>query len=180
MERGIEVTFTSRDSVGSRVTWRKRSPMTSVVYIYKCNDPPCKKVYVGETDHYPRRFDEHSRAIGGAPAFERTATARHKHPNSGLMLDADNPLIIYRSSSRLHRQTIETSCIDNFNIVAHSKANSSVKDMDIIGPIILGAASIDLRSVAVAQPNLRLSVVPGNSTIAPTIQLLTNFQDLTF
>ena len=160
VERGIEVTYTSRDSLGSRVTWRKHSPMQSVVYIYTCNDPPCDKVYVGETDYYPRRFDEHSRAIGGQPSLASYATVRHNTPNSGHKMDADNPLIIYRSSSRLYRQTIETSCIENFNMVSHTKANSCVKDMDLIGPIILGASSIDWRLIAVAQPNLRLSAVP--------------------
>merc|ERR1739842_60307 len=35
-ERGIEVIYTSRDSLGSRVTWRKRAPMESGVNILKC------------------------------------------------------------------------------------------------------------------------------------------------
>ena len=76
------------------------------------------------------------------------------------MLDADNALIPYRSSSLLHRQTIEASLITLGNTIRHTKATSSVKDMDIIGPIILGASSIDWRLIAVAQPNLSLQVVP--------------------
>ena len=163
VERGIEVIYTSRDSLGSRVTWRKRTaPMESGVYIYKCADSSCDKVYVGETNHYPRRFDEHRRAIRGSDSVQvqKHATARHIHHSSGLKLDPDSPVIVYRSSSRLHRQTIEGTMITLFNTVAHTKANSNVKDMDIIGPIILGASPIDWRLVAIAQPNLDRRVVP--------------------
>ena len=159
-ERGIEVIYTSRDSLGNRVTWRKHTPMESGVYILKCKDSSCDKVYVGESSYFPRRFDEHRRAIGGVPCMQKYATARHKHPGSGLMLDHENALIPYRSSSLLHRQTIEASLITLFNTIRHTKATSSVKDMDIIGPIILGASSIDWRLIAVAQPHLSSQVVP--------------------
>ena len=134
--------------------------MESGVYILKCKDSSCDKVYVGESSYFPRRFDEHRRAIGGVPCMKRYATARHKHPGSGLMLDPDNALIPYRSSSLLHRQTIEASLITLFNTIRHMKATFSVKDMDIIGPIILGASSIDWRLISVAQTHLSSQVVP--------------------
>ena len=159
-ERGIEVIYTSRYSLGIRVTWRKRAPMESGVYILKCIDSSCDKVYVGESSYFPRRFDEHRWAIGGVPCMNRYATARHKHPGSGLMLDPDNALIPYRSSSLLHRQTIEASLITLFHTTRHTKANSSVKDMDIIGPIILGVSAIECSLVAVVQLHLSLLVVP--------------------
>ena len=56
---------------------------------------------------------------------QKYATARHKHPGSGLMLDHENALIPYRSSSLLHRQTIEASLITLFNTIRHTKATSS-------------------------------------------------------
>ena len=98
-ERGIEVIYTSRDSLGSRVTRRKCAPMESGVNILKFIDLFCDKVYVGESSYFPKRFDEHRRTISGVESLKRYATARHKHPSSGLMLDADNALIPHRSSS---------------------------------------------------------------------------------
>ena len=87
-ERGIEVIYTSRDSLGNRVTWRKHTPMESGVYILKCKDSSCDKVYVGESSYFPRRFDEHRRTIGYVKSLKRYPTARHKLPSSVFMLDA--------------------------------------------------------------------------------------------
>ena len=72
-ERGIEVIYTSRYSLGIKVTWRKPAPMESGVYILKCIDSSCDKVYVGETSYFPIRFDEHRRAIGGVESLKRYA-----------------------------------------------------------------------------------------------------------
>ena len=88
VERVIEVIYTSRDSLDSRDTWRKRVPMESGVYILKCIDSSCDRFYVGESRYFPRRFDEHSRTIGCVKSLKRYATARHKHPSSVFMLDA--------------------------------------------------------------------------------------------
>ena len=41
-----------------------------------------------------------------------------------------------------------------------SKASSNVNDMDIIGPIILGAAPVDWKAIGKAQPDLNPAIVP--------------------
>ena len=46
-------------------------------------------------------------------------------------------------------------------ILVHSHTHqSSVKDMEIVGPIISGASSIDWTLIDIAQPNMSLQVVP--------------------
>ena len=159
VERGIDVIYSNKDSIGSRVQHRDHINTDTGVYVIRCKDTACDKVYVGESGNIPRRLEEHRQAvIVGQPSKSNYATARHTH--QGLKLDVDNAVVPYRSSSVLRRRIIEACLISLCSTVKGTKATSSTRDMDKIGPIILGASPIDWKLLATTHPTLPLHIVP--------------------
>ena len=55
---------------------------------------------------------------------------------------------------------METSLISLCTTVKDTKASSCVKDMDVIGPIVLGASPIDWKQIAAAHPTMPTHAVP--------------------
>ena len=76
------------------------------------------------------------------------------------MLDIESAVVPYRSTSTLRRRIIEASLISLCNTIKDTKASSSTRDMDVIGPIILGASPIDWKLLATVHPTMPLNVVP--------------------
>ena len=72
------------------------------------------------------------------------------------MLDIENAVVPYRSSNKLRMRIIEACLISLCTTVKDNKASSSIRDMDVLGPIIL----IDWKLLASAHPTLSLHVVP--------------------
>ena len=159
-ERGIDVIYSNKDSIGSRVKRNEHPHTDSGVYVFRCSESTCDKVYVGESGNIPRRFEEHRGAQRGRLSSSHYATAKHKHPGSGLMLDIENAVVPYRSSNKLRMKIIEACLISLCTTVKDNKASCSIRDMDILGPIILGASPIDWKLLASAHPTLSLDVVP--------------------
>ena len=95
----------------------------------------------------------------GMPAVNPVyATARHIH--QGLRLDIDSAVVPYRSTSVLRRRIIEACLISLCSTIEDTKASSSTRDMDIIGPIILGASPIDWKLMVASHPTHPPQVVP--------------------
>ena len=159
MEKGIDVMLSSKDSIKSRVTNKERRPSEAGVYILTCDKPTCHEIYVGESQHIPTCLGQHKDAIDGNSVSHKYASAKHSG-QTGHNIDISNALTPYRSTSRTHRLIIETSLIKLCNTVKDSKASSNVKDMDIIGPIILGAAPVDWKAIGKAQPDLNPAIIP--------------------
>ena len=55
-QKGVDVTYSNRDSIASRVTSKKRSPTTTKggVYMITCEKDTCHQVYVGQSKDVPR------------------------------------------------------------------------------------------------------------------------------
>ena len=159
MERGIDVLYSSNDSIKSRITSKERRPTNGGVYILPYDTPSCNEVYVGQSQNIPKCLEDHRRAIGGVNSSSHYASAKHSR-KPGHSIDPCNAIIPYRSSSKLHRLIVETSLITLCTTVKDTKASSNVRDMDTIGPIILRAAQIDWKALAKVQPNLSNSIVP--------------------
>ena len=120
--------------------------------------PSLRESYVGESGNIPRRLEDHRQAVSGHhPSKSKYATARHIH--QGFKLDVDNAVVPYRSTSVLRRRIIKACFIALCSTVDGTKATSSTRDMDKIGPIILGA-SIDWKLIAITHPTLPLHIVP--------------------
>ena len=52
-ERGIDVVFSSRDSIGRRITWNKRPRTEAGVYMIPCKQQTCEQNYVGHSQNIP-------------------------------------------------------------------------------------------------------------------------------
>ena len=157
-ERGIDVVYSGKDSLGSRVAHRNHSHTNAGVYMIPCEQQSCEKIYVGQSQNIPVRMENHVAAVGGRESLQRTAVARHRHNN--YTLDPDKVVVAYRSSSKARRLMIETSLITLCDTVHGTKASSSVTDMDTIGPILLGASNIDWKAVSRVQHNFNPLMVP--------------------
>ena len=159
MERGIDVIYSSRDSIGNRVKHNDVSNHTGV-YVIRCSDSACDEVYVGESGNLPQRFKDHRDAQSGQPSKAHYATAKHKHISGNLMLDVDNAVVPYRSASRFRRRIVEASLITLCTTVTDTKATSCVRDMDVIGPIVLESVPFNWKQLAAAHPTMPQHAVP--------------------
>ena len=148
------------DTIGTRVRRKENTDSNTGVYVLRCSDPTCDKIYVGKSGNLTQRFSTHRGAVAGQPCRASTAVAKHKHRGTGYMLDVDNAVVPYRSTNRHRRQIIETSLISLCTTVKDTKASSCVKDMDVIGPIALGASPIDWKLLATAHPTFPIHAVP--------------------
>ena len=77
------------------------------------------------------------------------------------MLDVANAVVPYRSASRVRRRIVEASLITLCTTVADTKATSCVRDMDVIGPIVLESVPFNWKQLAAAHPTMPHHAVPG-------------------
>ena len=159
--RGIDVSFTNRNSIKRHVTSGKCNTINnnSGVYIIACVKPSCENIYVGQSQNIPKRLNDHTRAKH-CSSMKYYASAKHTNLQQGHDLDSINGLVPYRSSSLSRRLIIETSLISTCNTVKGNKASSCSRDMNIIAPIILKSAPIDWKVISKAQPNFNSEIVP--------------------
>ena len=64
-ERGIDVIYSNKDSIGTRVKRNVNINTNSGVYVIRCSDPTCDEVYVGESGNLSQRFRDHHVVIAG-------------------------------------------------------------------------------------------------------------------
>ena len=159
-ERGIDVIYSNKDTIGTRVRRTENKNNNTGVYVLRCTDPACDKIYVGESGDLTQRFDVHRMAVAGQTCRASTAVAKHQHRGTGYRLDIDNAVVPYRSANRHRRRIVETSLISLCTTVKDTKASSCVKDMDVIGPIVLGASPIDWKLIAAAHPTMPTHAIP--------------------
>ena len=76
------------------------------------------------------------------------------------MLDVDNAVVPYRSASRVRRRIVEASLITLCTTVADTKTTSCVRDMDVIGPIVLESVPFNWKQLAVAHLTMPHHTVP--------------------
>ena len=93
--RGIEVAFTSRDSIGRRITHKKHTPTNSGVYVLPCKKDSCDKIYVGQSHNIPKRLDDHS-AAKHRPSMGYYTSALHSKVGRGHeLMPADSLIPIF-------------------------------------------------------------------------------------
>ena len=64
-ERGIDVIYSNKDTIGTRVRRTENKNNNIGVYVLRCSDPACDKIYVGESGDLTQRFDVHRMAVAG-------------------------------------------------------------------------------------------------------------------
>ena len=156
-QRGIDVTFTNRDSIRSRVTNKIQCATNSGIYVLTCKLDSCEKVYVGQSHNIPKRLSQHTDAKTRASMRYYTSV---KHTRRGHELEPANAVVPYKSNSLSHRLIIETCLISLLNTVPGNKASSDRRDMNILAPVILKASPIDWKIVAEIQPSLNPEIAP--------------------
>ena len=98
--RGIEVAYTSRDSIGNRITHKKHVPTKSGIYVLTCKKDSCDEVYIGQSHNIPKRLNDH-RAAKHRYSMRHYTSIRHTTTNvqRGHELMPDNSLVPYKSNS---------------------------------------------------------------------------------
>ena len=92
-ERGIDVVYTCKDSLGSRVAHKHHTHTNAGVYMIPCKQQTCEKIYVGQSQNIPVRMDDHAAAVRGVNSLQRTAVARHRHDD--YTLDSTKVVVPY-------------------------------------------------------------------------------------
>ena len=160
IERDVDVLFTSKDSIMSRITRKDPTPAIEDhgTYLLPCILPPCEQIYIGQSKQIPTRMQQHRQVIAGKNGCENLAPALHK--GNGHKLEPDDVLVPYHSTNKSRRLMVEASLITICNTVDNTQATSTTRDFDTIAPILLGASNIDWRMIATYQPSLNPKFVP--------------------
>ena len=149
--QGVELTFSSGNSIIRHITTKTIAHSNSGVYIIRCKKPDCEKIYIGQSEDIPGRLKQHTEART-QPSKRYYTTATHSRLR-GHEIVTISELVPYRSKSLSPRLVVETSLISACHTIHGNKASSSTRDIDIIGPMILqGTSSINRKSIAEAQP----------------------------
>ena len=158
-QQGVDLTFSSRNSIIRRITRKDPTHTDSGIYILTCKKTDCEMIYVGQSEDIPERLKQHTGAT--TQASKRYYTSATHSRLRGHEMDTTSQLVPFRSNSLSHRLVVETSLISACHTILGNKASSSTHDIDILSPMILQGASIDWKVIAVAQPNrLKPEVIP--------------------
>ena len=61
--QGVDLTFSNRNSIKSRLAYKKRhEPTKGGVYLIRCKKSDCEEIYVGESMDIPKRLEQHEGA----------------------------------------------------------------------------------------------------------------------
>ena len=157
-QRGVDVSFSNRDTIVSRVAGKKRSPTdsNSGVYMLTCENDTCDQVYVGHSKDIPRRLREHASAArrnqSGYSSAQHSSRRNHR-------METEQPLVPYKSNSKTHRLIVETCLISVCNTVKDNTA-SAAKDIAPIAHKIIQGIPLDWEVISRAQPNLDRKAIP--------------------
>ena len=157
--QGVELTFSSRNSIIRHITPKTNTQINSGVYILRCKKPDCERIYIGQSEDIPGRLKQHTDART-QPSKRYYTSATHSRLR-GHEMDTVSELVPYKSKSLSHRLVVESSLIASCHTIKGNKASSSTRDMDVIAPMILKGSSINWKSLVEAQPTkLRPEVIP--------------------
>ena len=95
------MTYSNRDSIKGRLAYKmKYLPGKGGVYLIKCIKADCESLYIGQSKDVPRRLGEHTGAKTQPSKMYYTSA---KHKGGGHSMDTSNGVVVYESSSLLHR-----------------------------------------------------------------------------
>ena len=155
--RGVDVSFTNRDSIKNRISSRVRSTTNSGIYALTCKKESCGRIYVGQSQNIPKRLQDHTNAKHRSSMSYYTSV---KHTFRGHELEPSHAKVPYKSNSLSHRLVIETCLISLCYTVIGNKASSNNRDMNILAPIILRSSPVDWKVLSEIQPGFNPEVVP--------------------
>ena len=147
-QKGVDVAFSNRDSIMNRVTRKTPNPTKSGVYVLGCENLDCEEVYIGQSADIPLRVSQHDQA---RRAGNRSYTSVRHSQLLGHHLDTETNLAVYKSNCKTRRKIIETALISQCNTIQGNKGDTSVKDMDILAPMILKGAPIKWKALSIVQ-----------------------------
>ena len=152
-QKGVDVTYSNRDSIASRVASKKRRPTTTKggVYMITCEKDTCHQVYVGQSKDVPRRLKEHADSVH-QPSKDSYSSGQHTRKGDGHRMMTEQELVPYKSDSYTHRLLVETSLMTVCKKVQDNKASGASRDIDLIAPMILKGAPINWKAIARAEP----------------------------
>ena len=158
-QRGVDVSYSNKDSVRSRINSRKHNNTNSGVYVLTCDGDTCQEIYVGQSKDINDRFSQHASAKT-CPVYGKSYASATHSKMRGHDIDPAKGKRPYLSTSLSHRLVIETCLISLCRTVNGNKATSNVRDMDIIAPIVLRASPVDWKVLSEVQPSLNIDIVP--------------------
>ena len=147
--RGVDLTFSSRNSLLRHITYRETTHTDSGVYILGCMPPDCERVYIGQSKHIPTRLKQHDDA--NRLRNYKYTSARHSRL-VGHKMDTTSEFALYRSNSLSHRLIVETCLIAACHTIRGNTRSYTVRDHDKIAPMILRGAPLDWELIARFQP----------------------------
>ena len=152
-QKGVDLTYSNRDSIARRLASKKRDPTNSNggVYIITCEKDTCEKVYVGQSKNIPNRLKDHADSVH-QPCKESYSSGRHTRKGDGHRMMTEQELVPYKSDSVTHRLLVETSLMTVCKKVQDNKASAATRDINLIAPMILKGAPIDWKVIAEAEP----------------------------
>ena len=155
---GVDLTYSNRNTLISRITRGDKSPVVGGVYIMECNNSECERVYVGQARDIPKRFNDHRLAKSRGDISY--STVNHSKL-AGHDMDTSSGITSFESDSLSHRLVVETSLIHACNTIRGNKSTASTRDIDLLAPIILRGAALDWNAIARIQPNtFKYNVIP--------------------
>ena len=108
-QKGVDVTYSNRDSIGSFVASKKRNPTNSKggVYMLTCAKDTCEKVYVGQSKDIPKRLKDHADSVH-QPSKKSYSSGNHTRKGDNHRMKTEEELVPYKSNSITHRLLVET------------------------------------------------------------------------
>ena len=158
-QKGVDLCFSSRDTILSRVAGKNSRPTDTNggVYMLACKNNTCEEVYVGHSKNIPRRLGEHADA---ARLGRRGYSSANHSARRGHRLDTGRKLIPYKSDSITHRLVVESCLINTCKTVEGNTSSAFSEDIGLIAPMILQVAPIDWEVISKAQPSFDQRLVP--------------------
>ena len=152
-QKGVDVTYSNKDSIASRVASKKRNPTITKggVYMLTCEKEPCEEVYIGQSKDIPKRLKDHADSVH-QPSKESYSSGNHTRLGDGHRMMTEDEHVPYKSDSLTHRLVVETCLLTVCKTVSGNKASAATRDIDIIAPMLLKGSPINWKVIANAQP----------------------------
>ena len=147
---GVDLTYSNRNTLIRRITRGDKRQVAGGVYIMECTNSDCKRVYVGQAQNIPKRFNDHRLAIS---RDDISYTTVNHSKLRGHDMDISNGITAFESDSMSHRLVVETSLIHVCNTVRGNKSTTSTRDIDLLAPMILKGAPLNWTAIARVQPH---------------------------
>ena len=124
----------------------------------ECKNSEYKRVYVGQAQDIPKRFND--QRLAKSRGDISYSTVNHSKL-VGHDIDTSSGITSYEFDSLSHRLVVEASLIHACNTIRGNKSTASTRDIDLLAPMILRGAALDWKVIARVQPStFRSNAIP--------------------